>query len=246
MTITFEDDSDAIVYAFEKILSHARRNQQIFAAQCIWWLASIIGLEQGLISYIDNIQSRVEVTVTSNKAPHVSVTTSEPISKEQSDKRKSISPVPRDIQEESRRDQVLEECEEYLKESRRLRDIVALKSKGTTQTGRVNPTRISKKILKKKDSPIGKQVTTAKQRLVGIDKEEIIRRRKARECLSCAWPANRKGNHRYQDCYRPVKLDKGTAYFSKRGKYPDQRNQHESVKASSVESSSASSSSDEL
>jgi hypothetical protein len=45
MTITFEYESDVIAYAFEKVLSYARRNQQIFVAQCIWWLASIIGLE---------------------------------------------------------------------------------------------------------------------------------------------------------------------------------------------------------
>jgi len=244
MTITFENVSDVITYASEMILSYAKRNQQIFVAQCIWWLASIIGLEQGLINYIDNIQSRIEVTVTSDKAPHILVTTSEPFNKEQPDKRKSISPVPRDIQEESRQDQVLEECEEYFTESRRLRDIVALKSKGTTQTGRVNPTRISKKTLKKKDKSCREISNISKE--TGIDEDEISRRRKAGECLNCAWPADRKGNHKVQDCYRPVKLDKGTAYFSKKGKFQNQRNQHESVKASSVEISRASSSSDEL
>jgi len=149
MTITFENESDIIVYALEKIISHARKNQQILVAQCIWWLASIIGLEQGLVNYIDNIQSRIEVTVKLDKAPYIPVTTSEKFNTKQPDKRKSISPVPRDIQEESRQDLILEECEEYLKESRRLRDIVALKAGGTTQTGRVNPTRISKRQLKK-------------------------------------------------------------------------------------------------
>jgi hypothetical protein len=33
----------------------------MYVAQCVWWLASIIGLEQGLINYLDNTQSRVEV-----------------------------------------------------------------------------------------------------------------------------------------------------------------------------------------
>jgi hypothetical protein len=47
MTITFENDNDVIIYALEKIISYARRTQQIFVAQCVWWLASIIGLEQG-------------------------------------------------------------------------------------------------------------------------------------------------------------------------------------------------------
>jgi hypothetical protein len=57
MPITFENDNDVIIYALEKIISHARRTQQIFVAQCVWWLAAIIGLEQGLVNYIDNIQS---------------------------------------------------------------------------------------------------------------------------------------------------------------------------------------------
>jgi hypothetical protein len=62
MTITFENDNDVIVYALEKVISYSRRTQQIFVAQWVWWLASTIGLEQGLINYIDNIQSPVEVT----------------------------------------------------------------------------------------------------------------------------------------------------------------------------------------
>jgi len=246
MTITFENESDVIAYAFEKILSDARRNQQIFVAQCVWWLASIIGLEQGLINYIDNIQSRIEVTVTSDKALYISVATSEPFDKEQSDKRKSISPVPRDIQEESRQYQVLEVCEEYLKESRRLREIVALKSKGTTQTGQVNPTGISKRTLRKGNKPVGKQATSTKKSLTGIDGAEITRRRKAGECLNCTWPADRRGIHRVQDCYRPIKLDKGTAYFSNKGKSQKTKNRHESIKNSSEDISGASSSNDEL
>jgi len=61
MTITFENDNHIIVYALEKIISYARRSQQIFVAQCVWWIASVIGLELGLISYIDNQQSREEL-----------------------------------------------------------------------------------------------------------------------------------------------------------------------------------------
>jgi hypothetical protein len=92
MTITFENDNDVIIYALEKVISYARRTQQIFVDQCIWWLASVIGLEQGLVNYIDNKPSRQEVNVLPEKAP---------------DNRKSISPVPRDIQEDKREDQRL-------------------------------------------------------------------------------------------------------------------------------------------
>jgi hypothetical protein len=74
MTVSFENDNDVIIYALEKIISYARRTQQIFVAHCVWWLASIIGLEQGLVNYIDNIQSRVDVTVIPEKVPSVEKT----------------------------------------------------------------------------------------------------------------------------------------------------------------------------
>jgi len=68
MTITFENNNDVIVYALEKIIAHARRTQQVFVAQCVWWLVSIIGLEQGLVNYIDTIQSRQEIIIIPGKA----------------------------------------------------------------------------------------------------------------------------------------------------------------------------------
>jgi hypothetical protein len=61
MTITFENDNDVIIYAFKKVLAYARRTQQIFVAHCVWWLASIIGLEQGLISHINNLEQRSKI-----------------------------------------------------------------------------------------------------------------------------------------------------------------------------------------
>jgi hypothetical protein len=184
MTITFENDNAIIIYTLEKVISHARRTQQIFVAQCVWWLASIIGLEQVLINYIDNLQSRIQTTVLSEAAQDKPDTISEAPTKEQPDKQWPISPVPKDIQDHTRQDRVLKECEEYLKESRRLRDIASLKSRGTTSTGRINPTPISKKYLKKKDRK--DRSITEPSRIVGIDEAEIQRRRTARECLRCA------------------------------------------------------------
>jgi len=60
MTITFENDNDVIVYALEMIISYARKNQYIFVAQSVWWIASIIGLTEGLVIYIDNSHIRSE------------------------------------------------------------------------------------------------------------------------------------------------------------------------------------------
>jgi hypothetical protein len=58
MTITFENDSDVIIYGLEKIISFARENQYLFVANCVWWIAGIIGLDTGLQRYIDNLESR--------------------------------------------------------------------------------------------------------------------------------------------------------------------------------------------
>jgi hypothetical protein len=95
MTIIFQNDNDVIVYALEKIISYARRSQQIFVAQCVWWLASIIGLEQGLIIYIDTIEQRLNIT---NKESGQPVTKPDTTIQDG----KLVSPMPRDIQEDPR------------------------------------------------------------------------------------------------------------------------------------------------
>jgi hypothetical protein len=61
MTITFANEDDVIVYALEKIISYARNNQYIFFAQSIWWISSIIGLQQGLIIHFGNLKIRSDI-----------------------------------------------------------------------------------------------------------------------------------------------------------------------------------------
>jgi hypothetical protein len=61
MTITFENDSDVIVYALEKIISFARENQYLFVANCAWWISGVINLQQRLINHIDNLEARKAV-----------------------------------------------------------------------------------------------------------------------------------------------------------------------------------------
>jgi hypothetical protein len=58
MTITFQNDNDVIVYALETITSYARNDQYIFVAQSVWWIPSIIGLQEGLVIHIDNLKVR--------------------------------------------------------------------------------------------------------------------------------------------------------------------------------------------
>ena len=61
MTITYENDNDVIVYSLEKIFSYARKHQYIFVAQSVWWIVSIIGLTDGLVSHIENLRTRTQV-----------------------------------------------------------------------------------------------------------------------------------------------------------------------------------------
>jgi hypothetical protein len=83
----------------------------------------MIGLEQGLASYIEVIQSRLDVSVIPEEAPSIG---------------KPVSPTPRDNQEERRRDLVLQDCERFLQDSRWSREIASLKSKGKTQSRRID------------------------------------------------------------------------------------------------------------
>jgi len=65
MTLTFENEHDIIVYALEKIISYSRKHQYIFVAQSVWWIASVIGLSEGLATHIDNLRIQREVMTVS-------------------------------------------------------------------------------------------------------------------------------------------------------------------------------------
>jgi hypothetical protein len=72
MTITFKNDNNVIVYALNKVISYARRNQQTFMARCVWWLASVIGLEQGLVIYINSLRERSDDSMMEAQRPATS------------------------------------------------------------------------------------------------------------------------------------------------------------------------------
>jgi hypothetical protein len=61
MTVTFENDNHVIIYALGRVISHARKTQQIFVAQCGWWLAGIIRLGEALVNHIDTLHRRTTV-----------------------------------------------------------------------------------------------------------------------------------------------------------------------------------------
>jgi hypothetical protein len=169
MTITFTNDSDVIVYTFKKVLSYARRNQQIIVAQRIWWLASIIGLDRGLIIPIDNLHLREEIDESDCRNE----------SKLLNDTSTSCELEQPDI--------VLNKCEEYLHESQRLRDIANLRTATKAKTSRINPIKASKRILQRSTRKAGSSGNNISN-TAGIPESEINRRKSAEGCLRCAWP----------------------------------------------------------
>jgi hypothetical protein len=182
-------------------------------AQCVWWQAGIIGLEEALVNHVDKLHGRTTVrkehTTQEVSDPVIQITLQFQDSKVQESK-------------EDHQDKILKECEKYLKDSRRLREISALKATGKTLTGFINPKAISKKHLRRKDRYKRKLAEPPKKGLpetAGIDEAEIKRRNENGEWLRCAWPSDRKGSHRVKDCRRPIKLNKGTASFAKAKSY---------------------------
>jgi len=123
MTITFENDNDVIVYGLEKIISYARENQYIFLMQSIWWIASIIGLQQGLVIHIDNLKNRENViSDAASKATSVARINCNrknegqvhPDRIGQIDNKREISVTPRDLAEDQRLDNILDNAERFL------------------------------------------------------------------------------------------------------------------------------------
>jgi hypothetical protein len=158
MTITFENDNDVIVYGLEKVISYARRTQQIFVAQCVWWLASVIGLEPNLIAHIDKLRIREGLVPEEPKeSPRDSEQHQErqepaksdlqtanvhPDRVDQISNTREVSATPRDLAEDQRLDQLLNKAELYITESVQARNSLSKKN-------RVNPLPQTKAQLKK-------------------------------------------------------------------------------------------------
>jgi hypothetical protein len=214
MSITFESDKDVIVYALEKIISYARENQYIFLAQSIWWISSILGLQEGLIIHIDNLKIRSKITEKdlSSKATAESESTNIHLSRvnriQHSDpdysdsEHESISTTETDIHNE-----VINNCEAFLQQSQQERKAVG---RFARQESRV----IKRKAVRKANKR--EPIKTFGTQTEGIDGSELHRRKAAGECQRCAWPRDRKGSHKTLDCFRWKRIEKGTAPFPKK------------------------------
>jgi len=170
MTITFESDSDVIVYALEKIISFARSNQLFFVASCVWWIASQVGLDSGLKTFIDNLEIRKRTNQTrevSTKPRDIARSSSIDLKQLQLEEsiiqnrahsdlqlqnihpdrierilgKESEPAVPRDLTEDQRLDRILDSAERVIQDS--------CKARGQLQRKRNNPLRQTKAQLKR-------------------------------------------------------------------------------------------------
>jgi hypothetical protein len=184
------------VYALEKIISFARDNQYIFLVQSIWWISSIIGLQQGLIIHIDNLKVRSEfrpeplIQQASPAESEKLVPSSNPPSQYIHPDRieriqttdgdyidsdiESVSTTESDIHNE-----VINNCEAFLEQSKQARKAIG---RFTRRASRVVKLRANKKADKKKP------LKTFGTQTEGINGDELHRRKAAGECQRCAWP----------------------------------------------------------
>jgi len=153
MTITFENDNHVIVYALKKIISYARDKQYIFVAQCVWWLAFNVGLQQGLIIYIGNLKEWAHIGdrllpstpegFEDNLTIHISNNEAgvHPDRNDQTLDIREVYTAPRDLTEDIQADQILDCAERLIGESGR--------ACSRLHQGRINPLPQSKKQLTK-------------------------------------------------------------------------------------------------
>jgi len=109
MTISFENKNIVIVHALKKMISFARNTQYIFVAECVWWLAAMLGLQQGLIIYIDNLNEWAKVGTKENWVLS--------IAQKDTTRGQVISTTPRDITEDQWAEQILDRAERFIKDS---------------------------------------------------------------------------------------------------------------------------------
>jgi len=208
MPITFETDNNAIVYALERIISYTRKNQYIFLPQSVWWIASIIGSQQGLVVYIDILRERLAAY----QSPSINQCDRDNIHPDRISRIKK--PIPnldssncgssRDsseseseqlsTSEDSLHDQKLNHCEEFLQQSKQEREKVA---RGTLQISKNTSWRISQRKKPRK---------SYKDHAKWIDRSQLARRKAAGECQLCAWLGDRRGAIVSGGCGKKQKL----------------------------------------
>jgi hypothetical protein len=200
MTITFERDKDVIAYALEKIIVYARDNQYIFLAQSVWWISSILGLQEGLVIHIDNLRAHKNIKFTQPRDDIDHIHPDRIQNLEESDRDSVYSEAAStSTGEDDIHNEIIHNCETFLAQSKQERKAAG---RLTRQASRV----VKRKATAKK---------TYQQQTDGIAKSELDRRQAAGECQRCAWPRDRKGSHKTTECFHWQRVEK-EPHFSQR------------------------------
>lgn len=84
--MVFEKVNGIIIYDLEMVVSFCQIWPQLFKTQCIWWIASLIGLQQGLSINIYNPINQGELVAQTNlgtSSEHLNITTNSPTTEDQ-------------------------------------------------------------------------------------------------------------------------------------------------------------------
>jgi hypothetical protein len=209
MTITFESEEDVTVYGLEKIIFYAGDNSYIFLAQSIWWISSILGLQEELVIHIHHLKAQKEAIRATIPDKDISsqdigihpdrlANIQNPDNGNCTSDGDSVSTTETEIHNE-----IIDNCQTLLAQSQQERKAI----------GRI--TRQASRVVKRKANK-KKPVKTFGTQTEGIDRSELRRRKAAGECQRCGWPRDRKGSHNTLDCFRWKRIDKGTAPFPKK------------------------------
>jgi len=131
MMITFDNDNNVIIYALKKIISFARNNHYIFLALSIWWISSLIGLQQGLAIHINDLKERTEIIVLEailkarnticnidmNHHKRILLVTPQDIQEDSRPHDKSTSAISSDVMNNNPADQILDRAERFIENS---------------------------------------------------------------------------------------------------------------------------------
>jgi len=208
----FESKSNVTIYALEQIISYAKTHQYIFLAQSIWWISSIIGLQQGLIIHIDNLRKQEDIIQLKIRPDLLddSCIHPDPVKRIQhSDNQYTDSDINMSsTSEEDIHNEVIENCEDFLRHSKQERKAI----------GRKN--RQASRVIKRKAKKLAKgAIKTFGTQTQGIDGSELRQRKIAGECQRCAWPGHGKGAHKTINYFRWIRKENGTAPIPEKKRY---------------------------
>jgi hypothetical protein len=230
MLHTFNNEHDILIWSFSYPIRRFEDSQNLFAAQCVWWLVSLTNLTD-LVEYYCHYR-----TFPSDYNNHVIQRGRHPAADLDASKPGLINNV-HISRKHLIKDLVLES------------DLLPRKDEQSTEgseelcrkaSGRISKKRIQNQSSESKRTKLRhnkkQKPGSRSSSLEDINTAEIKRRRESGECLRCAWPADRKGTHQVRKCRRAIKLDNCTAPFPVKRQYTA-KNKIVAIESSNTDSS---------